>query len=99
MQDDLVTKLLTGILRLGVPCFRYWKGEAAEGRIGKPIKFYRMIRWKAETFTKLMARKVVRGVSENITWEMDQATDRGVVLCVGFWVYIMAKRLAKRLAR
>ena len=42
-QDNLVTKLLTGIIRLGVPRFRYWNGEAAEGRIGKPIKFYRMI--------------------------------------------------------
>ena len=46
-----------------------------------------------------MARKVLRGVSENITWEMDQVTDRGVALCVGFWAYITAKRLAKRAAR
>ena len=86
-QDDLVTKLLTGIIRLGVPRFRYWNGEAAEGRI----------RRKAETFTKLMARKVLRGVSENITW--DQATDRGLALCVGFGAYITAIKLAKRAAR
>ena len=57
MQEDLVTKLLIGIIRLVAPCFRYWNREAAEG----------WIRQKAETFTELMARKVVRGVSENIT--------------------------------
>ena len=84
---------------MGVPCFRYWHGEAAEGRIGKPIKSYRTIRQKAETFTELMAWKVVRGVSENITWAMDQATDRGVALCVGFWAYLTAKRLAQTAIR